>query len=512
MGSGAHGGFGLLSDSRGDDVYRVGGWNALAMSVDYGIGFFLDGAGNDLYDGGSSAHGCSIGLGISLFQDSAGDDQYRPKDSLLGHGKFYEKEDYNADGTVTAAEKRHWGVFLDLGGSDRYAPARKNGDAWDFAEFSGGMDARSPAPKLRAGRARQWDGTEVDVSAANWEELQPGDVFRSVEGDPRARAVFAWEHGLRREAARLTADLPDGADLVRRFRGPGDYQYDPALELWLTPDEKKTVGVLKDLRFPEDLADWKPDPSWPAWIRRAALALAAREAERRQAEPLAKIVAWESRKDVTAAVEKRRELDALRKQLLDTVIREGTSEKDWSPILKKMGALWSGRKFPVIAVDYADAAKRLDAIDRAWRDAHPLAAANDGLKSATLETLALTPLERSRRAPPPDLSKVAAGPKSFYEAWNDYRAMVGIPPVAPDEDLTRFVSDELRKTGSGKLNGAWARTASTAEKARSAAELLAIFVGDRSKMHCLSDHTMTSGGVAVDKNGTWVVAAGAKSK
>ena len=35
LGSGAHGGFGLLVDAHGDDLYQASGWNALGMAVDF---------------------------------------------------------------------------------------------------------------------------------------------------------------------------------------------------------------------------------------------------------------------------------------------------------------------------------------------------------------------------------------------------------------------------------------------------------------------------------------------
>lgn len=141
MGSGAHGGFGLLVDRKGDDLYHVGGWNGPGMSVDFGIGMFLEAEGNDRYLGASNGMGCSIGLGISVFQDSAGDDDYSTsKDGRFGHGVHYGAEDYNRDGRISPEEGMHWGIFLDLGGTDRYPKGTSNVSRWDPTSYCGGID------------------------------------------------------------------------------------------------------------------------------------------------------------------------------------------------------------------------------------------------------------------------------------------------------------------------------------------------------------------------------------
>lgn len=153
MGSGAHGGFGLLVDRKGDDLYQVGGWNAPAIAVDFGIGIFLEGEGNDRYITASNGFGRSVGLGIAVFQDSAGDDDYSTtKDRQFGVGTSYGADDYNRDGRVTPEENLHWAIFLDLGGADRYPGAS-----------AGKKTAPSTDPALADFRRR--------VKAAKLEEL-----------------------------------------------------------------------------------------------------------------------------------------------------------------------------------------------------------------------------------------------------------------------------------------------------------------------------------------------------
>jgi hypothetical protein len=270
MGSGAHGGAGIQIDARGEDVYKVGGWNGPAMSVDYGIGFFLDGAGNDQYVGPSSGLGTSIGLGISLFQDSAGDDLYQPKDDRIGFGVFYENEDYNQDGTVTPAEKRHWGIFLDLAGNDRYPAAWGNARDWSKSEFAGGLDRGSKWPEMSPGKAKGRDGKEVDVTDKNREDLEPADLLKLVKGDPAVKAAFALDHGLWHEGSEWVSKAKDPKALLEKYFGPGERVYVKDLRMWVTKEETPWVEKLRAIK-----PGMKVDPAWPRWVRRLAAERAA---------------------------------------------------------------------------------------------------------------------------------------------------------------------------------------------------------------------------------------------
>ncbi|NUN50464.1 MAG: hypothetical protein HUU15_16750, partial [Candidatus Brocadiae bacterium] len=262
MGTGAHGGFGIQIDARGDDVYTVGGWNGPAMSVDYGIGFFLEGRGNDRYIGPSSGLGTSIGLGISLFQDAAGDDLYQPKDDRIGFGILYGNEDYNEDGKVTPAEKRHWGLFLDLAGSDRYPKPRANSTRWDSAPFSGGLDVAGTKPDFAPGKARTWDGAEVDLTADNWETLQPIDLLKLHKGDAAAKADYALSHGLRHEGSDLLALVGDPKALLTLHFGTAELTYSKDLHLWVSAAD--AAWGPKVAALPPDAA---ADPAWPGWVK-----------------------------------------------------------------------------------------------------------------------------------------------------------------------------------------------------------------------------------------------------
>ncbi len=269
MGAGAHGGQGIVLERRGDDTYTVGGWNAPGMAVDYAIGFFLDGAGNDRYLGGQSGHGRCFGLGIALFQDAGGDDVYEPKDRDLGFGKWYEREDYNCDGQVTDGEKRHWGIFLDLGGLDHYPAEFGNGKRWDPDAFCGGMDVMSEAERRREAAARekltQWLGRkEVQALLEKRRELEKlrTDARTALGGTDAkaAEAALAKLEGLwaQRKKVAVKSDLPaasgelDRADPGWRAREPfaAANAGDAALSLEnaaLTAEERAAMRTDPDL-------------------------------------------------------------------------------------------------------------------------------------------------------------------------------------------------------------------------------------------------------------------------
>lgn len=438
MGSGAHGGFGIQMDARGNDAYKVGGWNGPAMSVDYGIGFFIDARGNDQYVGPASGLGTSIGLGISLFQDGGGDDLYQPKDDRIGFGVFYENEDYNQDDKVTPAEKRHWGLFLDLGGSDRYPKGRVNGARWDPDAFSGGLDVADPKPDFAAGKARTWDGTEIDVTWDNWEEVKPSELLKLLKGDDAAKADYALSHGLVHEGSDFLAQVQDPKALLAKYFAPGERTYSKDLHLWVTKEEAAWAPKIAALR-PGDL----PDPAWPGWVQRAATWRRRAAAEGRRDAALARVRAWLDRKDVQALLAKKKDLNALRSAALGAI--SASDPKAAEAPAKKLAAAWAARKTPPVPVGLKDAASDLDAADPDWRKRYPEAAANASMDSVTLETVALTAEERAAIAvAAPDLSALGSGPKAVLQSINDERVMHGRAPLAVDDTLLKIATGQAK--------------------------------------------------------------------
>ncbi|AKU96440.1 hypothetical protein AKJ09_03104 [Labilithrix luteola] len=69
------GGFGILRDKAGDDLYTASVYGQ-ATSYWFGVGLLADGAGKDTYDGTYYVLGSGAHFGLSVLLDEAGDDDY----------------------------------------------------------------------------------------------------------------------------------------------------------------------------------------------------------------------------------------------------------------------------------------------------------------------------------------------------------------------------------------------------------------------------------------------------
>ncbi|MEK7866148.1 MAG: CAP domain-containing protein [Planctomycetota bacterium] len=413
-GSGAHGGFGCFIDRAGDDVYDIGGWNCLGMSVDYGMGFFLDDAGNDTYIKTASGLGWTTGLGIALFQDRGGDDDYRVADGNTGSGRFYTVEDYNSDGQVTDSEKRHFGIFLDLGGMDRYANGKKNGTAWKQSDFAGGYDAPGAKPA--------W--TVPD----GWEDLTPIEVFRlGKDAAPEAKSAFAEAHAMLRF-------LPP-ADLVVRYGVNGGR----LVELL-----QKASG----LKPSEVDAFAKGLPAKPSWLAREVKAAMSEALDERRQALLAKLAEWE--KSLAPLAEARKALDAARAEAQAAP----TPEKQ-----KAVAKLWGARGKEVkVSAEVRQAAKELDEVQGLfvgvdpWRTQLKLAGSNADLEAVALQTFATCQDERDqmRRSAEAEAANKKARVPQILADVNAYRELMGRPVLRIDEALGKAASTQaaaLAKNG-----------------------------------------------------------------
>lgn len=381
MGSGAHGGFGLQVDAKGNDVYTIGGWNSCGMAVDFGCGMFLDGAGNDRYGKSANGTGRSIGLGVAVFQDSGGDDDYTTCDGKLGWGQWYEVEDYNSDGKITPPESMHWGIFFDLGGSDRYPAGFKNATRWDGGAYWGGIDRASPANPLVTRAAIQ-----------DWEDQDPAVVFAQLKkiagkDDQKALADFGFAHGFVKDASE--ALFKSGGTM------PG-CAYDAALRLWIPEADLPWAAKLAEYRKSKDVKVL----DGPKWVRRECREIL-----------LDRIRAWTA--SLKPLVDKRAALDDARAK----------DEK----ALKK---LWAQRRTGAIRLDpvLRDVAKELDRIDARWRADHPLVC-NLAEDSLTLETFTRTGAERAALEKSREVEKANRGNR-YAKEINDFRAMYGRPALA----------------------------------------------------------------------------------
>lgn len=103
---GLAGGYGILVDAAGDDVYEAGVYSG-GSAYWFGTGILADLAGNDSYVRGTYSAGSSPHYGIGVCIDRAGNDAYNTGNdksrSSFGHGR-----DFGI------------GVFVDADGDDRY--------------------------------------------------------------------------------------------------------------------------------------------------------------------------------------------------------------------------------------------------------------------------------------------------------------------------------------------------------------------------------------------------------
>ncbi len=134
QGAGIHMAAGLLMDFSGNDRYE-GGYHALGHSLDRSVGWFLDFEGSDLYKSlsDSDSQGAAVKpLAVAFFVDFCGDDVYRN-----GIPGYVREPDEESKGLWPKA------FFLDLGGKDRYFPARgdaKDGGTWKNNRYGYGVD------------------------------------------------------------------------------------------------------------------------------------------------------------------------------------------------------------------------------------------------------------------------------------------------------------------------------------------------------------------------------------
>lgn len=180
QGVGYYEGLGMLLDDDGDDLFESA-WYAMGAAAHYAAGILLKrGAGNDVY---RSTHSISLGsahdLSVGVFVDEGGDDAYTVGEMSLGvahansTGIFVEaagNDRYSVGSpscrALGAAYQHQWGnvretlpnlgLFMDLGGADRYPAhcARAANDSfWTGPRVWPLLDLRSEAA---AGGDGEW--------------------------------------------------------------------------------------------------------------------------------------------------------------------------------------------------------------------------------------------------------------------------------------------------------------------------------------------------------------------
>ncbi len=127
--SGAHYAIGALLDLGGDDAYAMTGDPAregvvggagLGFGWDYVVALLLDAGGDDTYRAELLALGCAEIRSVAILADVGGDDVYTfPQEGSCGMGDADRRDSY-LDPDHYNVHNANDGVFVDLGGADRY--------------------------------------------------------------------------------------------------------------------------------------------------------------------------------------------------------------------------------------------------------------------------------------------------------------------------------------------------------------------------------------------------------
>jgi len=128
QGSGIHLAAGFLYDGAGEDHYYSKHGPGQGAAHDWAVGFLIDRAGNDHYsvEGGN---GVALTNSVAIFLDGSGDDNYQRKEE---NNYGYSREARNTGGI---------GIFLDLGGNDRYpVDICQNDSYWSRGYYGIGLD------------------------------------------------------------------------------------------------------------------------------------------------------------------------------------------------------------------------------------------------------------------------------------------------------------------------------------------------------------------------------------
>lgn len=143
-------GLGILEDVSGDDAYYTGGmyYDSYPETPGYegwgqgigsgirgvaagGIGLFLEGEGQDVYEYDYIAHGGGYWMGIGLFRDFAGNDRHLGSTSVMWNGSPRREGRYQRFSTGFGCHYAAGFFFEDSGDDEYYATIMSQGFAWD---------------------------------------------------------------------------------------------------------------------------------------------------------------------------------------------------------------------------------------------------------------------------------------------------------------------------------------------------------------------------------------------
>jgi hypothetical protein len=140
--TGAHFCIGVLIDEAGNDRHIGRQNNSLAFGHDFTICLLLNEGGDDVYETPAEGLGFSINRSVAMLVDTGGDDTYRAKNAP-GFARFDKRfADRNALSTYWV-DASSLGLFLDVGGKDKYVGKDRNGTTWTDPPDSDNRKARN---------------------------------------------------------------------------------------------------------------------------------------------------------------------------------------------------------------------------------------------------------------------------------------------------------------------------------------------------------------------------------
>lgn len=161
---------GIVIDESGNDIWRGKSSRACGFGRDFSIGWFEDGAGDDIYICSDSAFGIGNLNSLAVCWDKSGDDTWIARSNSFGQ-PYMESENTIRDFPVNC------GLFIDGGGTDRYLRLPEGANAWE-------VDARAlpdfaPWDFIRDGARKSW---RDHIPMPGGTVPQPGSTGAAVDG------------------------------------------------------------------------------------------------------------------------------------------------------------------------------------------------------------------------------------------------------------------------------------------------------------------------------------------
>ncbi|MBK9973334.1 MAG: peptidylprolyl isomerase [Planctomycetes bacterium] len=226
QGVGIHLSAGILVDLSGNDTYVMGVGLGQGAAHDWGVGWLIDRAGNDMYQG--NGQGMGLNFSVAILLDCAGDDSHST----------------NNDGSIGKGSNNDISLLIDLGGYDVYGPKEiKDSQAtkrdrhalvYDVPEgwFPSIDQSTWPTkqdPPPQKARVQHiliaWDGTGVDTQKQKRTKEEATVLMKQVLRNARSKGAdwkqlqtdFNEDSGDQPEDAHNTYDVTPTARLVKPF-------------------------------------------------------------------------------------------------------------------------------------------------------------------------------------------------------------------------------------------------------------------------------------------------------